>query len=111
MMFLPFRFKLSWLIMREGKKSQGGIRDECGGVHEPSRCEQKLPGSKNGISYKRQAAIAANSNLGLVGVDKDPGMAFRTTTTVAGNNSLVSPCDWLLVDHLNSSLRLRLSHS
>jgi hypothetical protein len=40
---LPFRFNLSWLIMREGKKSQGGIRGGCGGVREPDKCKQGLP--------------------------------------------------------------------
>lgn len=38
--FPSFGFNLSWLFMREGKKSQGGIRGGYGGAHEPNECKQ-----------------------------------------------------------------------
>lgn len=57
---------------------------------------------------KRQAAVATNSNLGLVGVDEDSRMTLRATTAIAGNNAVVRPCNGLLVNHLNGGFGLRL---
>lgn len=61
-----------------------------------------------GVPYKRQAAVATNSNLGLVGVDEDSRMTLRATTAIAGNNAVVRPCNGLLVNHLNGGFGLRL---
>ena len=107
-----FKSSRSKLIMTGGKKSRGGIRGECGGARWPSIMSAKYRISIiNGFSYERKAAVAADSNLGLVGVDEDPRVTLGTTATIASNNSLMSPCNRLLVNHLNSRLRLRLSHS
>lgn len=55
-----------------------------------------------------EAAVVADRNLGLVGVDEDPGVTGRTATTITGDHPVVSPAYWLLVDELNRSSRLRL---
>jgi len=59
-------------------------------------------------AYIWEAAVVADRNLGLVGVDEDPGVTGRTATTITGDHPVVSPAYWLLVDELNRSSRLRL---
>jgi hypothetical protein len=57
---------------------------------------------------KWQAAVAARRDLGLVGVDEDPGVSGRAAAAVAGNDALVRPADGLLVNHLHGGLGLGL---
>lgn len=56
----------------------------------------------------RQAAVAADSDLGLVCVDEDPGVAGRAAATVASNNAVVRPSHGLLVDEGHRRVRLGL---
>lgn len=60
------------------------------------------------MTHKRETAVVACANLGLVGVDIDLGMASRTTSAVAGNYAVVSPTYGLLVNELNGRIRLGL---
>ncbi len=59
-------------------------------------------------TYKRQPAVVASANLGLVGVDEDPGMSGRAAATVASNGAIVRPRYFLLVDELNGRIGLWL---
>lgn len=59
-------------------------------------------------SYERQSAVTAGSNLGLVGVDIDSGVAKRAATTITADDSLLCPADGLLVDELNGGIGLGL---
>lgn len=59
-------------------------------------------------TYKRQTAVAAGSNLGLVGVDEDLGVAEGTAAAVAADDALLRPADGLLVDELDGSHGLGL---
>lgn len=59
-------------------------------------------------TYKRKSAVPARSDFGLVGVDKDSGMAERTATTVAGDDSLLGPPHGLFVNQLNGGVWLGL---
>lgn len=60
------------------------------------------------LTYKRETAVCAPADLGLVGVDEDPGVAERAASTVARNNALVCPADRLLVDEVDSGVWARL---
>ena len=55
-----------------------------------------------------KAAVAAGCNLGLVSVDKDPGVTVRTAAAIAGNNPVMRPSDRLLVNQFHSGFRLGL---
>lgn len=59
-------------------------------------------------AYKRKSAVAACSDFGLVGVDKDSRMAERTAAAVAGDDSLLCPSHGLFVNQLNSGVWLGL---
>jgi hypothetical protein len=59
-------------------------------------------------AYKRKSAVAACSDFGLVGVDKDSRMAKRTAAAVAGDDSLLCPSHGLFVNQLNGSVWLGL---
>lgn len=59
-------------------------------------------------TYERQSAVAASSNLGLVGVDIDSRVAEGAATTVTADDSLLCPADGLLVDELNGGIGLGL---
>ena len=59
-------------------------------------------------TYKGQPAVSAGGNLGLVRVDKDPGVASRTTTTVARYDTVVRPPYRLLVDEFDGRVWLWL---
>lgn len=56
---------------------------------------------RGGGTYKRQPAVPARRNLGLVGVDKDLGVAGRAAAAVAGHDAVVGPPHRLLVDELD----------
>lgn len=60
------------------------------------------------VTHIWQSAVAADSNLGLVGVDEDPRVSVRATTTVAGYHTVVSPVDGLLVNELDGRVGLGL---
>lgn len=58
---------------------------------------------------ERCAAVVAGSDFGLVGIDVDFRVTvIDATATVANNHSVVSPSNWLLVDHFHRRERLRL---
>lgn len=59
-------------------------------------------------TYEWQAAVVADGNLGLVGVDEDPGVTVRTTASIARHNPVVSPADGLLMDELHGRVGLGL---
>ena len=59
-------------------------------------------------TYEWQAAVVAGGNLGLVGVDEDPGVSVRATTSIASHDSVVSPADRLLVDEIHGRVGLGL---
>lgn len=59
-------------------------------------------------TYEGKTAVAAGSNLGLVGVDEDLGVAQGTATTVTADDTLFRPADGLSVDELNGSQGLGL---
>lgn len=59
-------------------------------------------------AYKRKSAVSTGSDFGLVGVDKDSGMAERTTAAVAGDDSLLCPSHGLFVNQLNGGVWLGL---
>lgn len=64
-----------------------------------------------GIStYKGKSAIVARADLGLVSVDIDLGMPSRTAPAVASYYTVVRPAYGFLVDQLDGSIRLWLSH-
>jgi hypothetical protein len=60
------------------------------------------------MTYKRNTAVCAPADLGLIGVDEDPGMTERAASTVAGNDALVCPANRLLVDEFDSGVWARL---
>lgn len=59
-------------------------------------------------SYKRVSAVAADGNLGLVGVDEDLGVALGAAAAVAGGHTLVRPRHGDLVNHFHGGKRLWL---
>lgn len=59
-------------------------------------------------TYEWKTAVCAPADLGLVGVDKDPGVTERATSTVAGDNALVRPANGLLVDEIDGGVWARL---
>lgn len=59
-------------------------------------------------AYKRKSAVSAGSDFGLVSVDKDSGMAERTTAAVARDDSLLCPSHGLFVNQLNGGVWLGL---
>lgn len=59
-------------------------------------------------TYEGKTAVAAGSNLGLVGVDEDLGVAQGTATAVTADDALFRPADGLSVDELNGSQGLGL---
>lgn len=59
-------------------------------------------------TYKWQATVCAPANLGLISVDKDPGVPQRSASSVARYGAVVCPADGLLVDELNGSIWTRL---
>lgn len=59
-------------------------------------------------AYKGVSAVVASGNFGLVGVDKDPGVASRAAAAVARHNLVVSPFDRHLVHQFDRSVRLGL---
>lgn len=61
------------------------------------------------MSYVGNTTVVAGSNLGLVSVDEDPGVSTSATAAITGNDAVVSPLHRLLVNQLDSRLRLRLS--
>lgn len=60
------------------------------------------------VTYEWKTAVCAPADLGLVGVDEDPGMAERAASTIAGNNALVCPANGLLMDEVDGSVWARL---
>lgn len=63
---------------------------------------------KTGMTYKRKTTVCAPADLGLIGVDEDPGVTERAASTVAGNDALVRPANGLLVDEVDSGVWARL---
>lgn len=61
-------------------------------------------------TYEGKTAVAAGSNLGLVGVDEDLGVAQGTATAVTADDALFRPADGLSVDELNGSQGLGLGN-
>ena len=61
-------------------------------------------------THERNSAVGAPGNLRLIGVDKDPGVTERATSTVARYNAVLGPADGLLVDKINSSIGPGLSN-
>jgi hypothetical protein len=59
-------------------------------------------------TYKRQPAVTARRDLGLVRVDVNLGVSGRPTASVAGYDPVVRPPHRLLVDELDGSVRPRL---
>jgi hypothetical protein len=57
------------------------------------------------MTNERKSTVAAGNNLGLVGVDKDPGVAQGTAATVAADDLVLHPADGLLVNELDSGHR------
>jgi hypothetical protein len=67
---------------------------------------QKRGGGENKeITYKRQPAVIARRNLGLVRVDEDLGVPGRPAAAVAGHDPVVRPPHGLLVDELDGRVR------
>ena len=107
-------------LMREGRMSQEGIRGASGGARGPGKSvsTQVLATAKKKNSsrvreresYKRESAVAAHSNLRLVGVDEDLGVASRAATAFTYHDPIVCPPHRLLVNQLDSRLRLGLSN-
>lgn len=60
------------------------------------------------LAYKGVSAVVASGNFGLVGVDKDPGVASRAAAAIARYNLLVSPLNRHLVHQFDRSVRLGL---
>lgn len=61
------------------------------------------------MTYEGKTAVVAGSNLGLVGVDEDPGVTEGTAAAVTLNNPLLRPAHRLLMDELNGGIRLGLA--
>lgn len=59
-------------------------------------------------TYKWQAAVCAPADLGLISVDKDPGVPQRAASSVARYGAVMCPADGLLVDELNGGIWTRL---
>jgi hypothetical protein len=60
-------------------------------------------------TYKRQPAVPARRNLGLVRVDKDLGVSRGPAPSVARDHPVVRPPHGLLVDELDGGVRPGLS--
>lgn len=60
------------------------------------------------VTYERNSAVPAGSNLGLIGVDEDLGVTQRTTASITADDPLVCPANGLFVDEFNSGQRRRL---
>jgi hypothetical protein len=56
---------------------------------------------KSDETYKRNSAVCAPADLGLVHVDEDPWVAERTAASVARYDTLICPANGLLVDELH----------
>lgn len=67
--------------------------------------------SKKMNTYKRQTAVCAPADLGLICVDEDPGVSEGTTASVTGYSAVVCPADGLLVDELDGGIWARLHNS
>lgn len=64
---------------------------------------------RRGLStHKRQAAVVADRDLGLVRVDEDARVAGGPAPAVAGHDAFVRPADGLLVDELYGGVGLGL---
>lgn len=93
-------------------RSRGAIRGAFGCARGPRGCQ--FPSSKpygRGIlpdTHEWKTAVTTNSDLGLVRVDKDLGVASRTLASFTSHDPLVRPPHRLLVNHLHRALRLRL---
>lgn len=59
-------------------------------------------------TYKGNTAVSAGSDLGLVGVDENLGVAERTTATITADNLGLCPADGLSVNEVDSGIWLRL---
>lgn len=61
-----------------------------------------------GTAYVWQPTVIANRDLGFVGIDENLGVTSGTTTTIAGDDTVVRPADGLLVDELDGGVGLGL---
>jgi hypothetical protein len=59
---------------------------------------------------ERKTAVCAPADLRLIYVDEDPGVAERTTASVAFYGTVVCPADGLLVDELDGGVWTGLHH-
>lgn len=102
--------------LRGGTTFAGVIRGAHGGARWPDQVVRNVSGCSHVLgraaqrcqTYEWQAAVVADSNLGLIGVDEDPGVTVRTTASIARYNPVVSPADGLLVDELHGRVGLGL---
>jgi len=105
-------------FLRGDRKSAAGTRGDACDVHSPTVPAKLAPAyTLNPIqspergresskrTYKRQSAVPARRNLGLVRVDEDLGVSRRTTASVAGHDPVVRPLHGLLVDQLDGGVR------
>ncbi len=61
-------------------------------------------------TYVWKTAISTPRDLGFVSVDEDARVAVRTAASVAHDDTIVGPLDWLLVDKLHSGEGCRLEN-
>ena len=95
---------------RAGKTSPAEPRGVSGDVRSPTSFHtisgRNSPGQgKKKRTYKRQPAVTACCNLGLVGGDEDLGGSGGTAAAVAGRDPVVRPPHGLLVDELDGGIR------
>lgn len=57
--------------------------------------------SSHSETYKWQTAVCAPADLWLVQVDEDSWVSQWSTTAITGHDTLLGPCDWLLVNQVN----------
>jgi len=60
------------------------------------------------MAYKRNAAVCAPADLGLVYVDEDPRVSERATSTITGYGAFFGPAYGLLVNQFDCSVRAGL---
>lgn len=60
------------------------------------------------LTHEWQAAVVADRDLGLVGVDENARVSGGTAAAITGHHAVVCPAHGLLVDELHGGVGLRL---
>ncbi len=92
-------------VKKKRKESKSPVVSRVHTLNERTQCHAISS------THIRSTAVVACCNLRLVCVDVDPGVAGRATASIAHNNLVVCPSDWLLVNKLDGRVWLGLRYS